>query len=485
MPERKEPERIVLVTGSLAEARVKRVADEVTGEKLQPVVANVGVKVAALMTTEIVERRLRLPEGADRVVMPGRFRGDLERLSDFFGTRFERGPDEVADLSAYLGKTKRAIDLSQHNVTIFAEIVDATLMSPEDIVARSRMLRADGADVIDLGCLPDSPFPHLEAAIAALHADGVKVSVDSFNSDELSRATRAGADYLLSLSEKNISIVDEGPATPILVSAGTTDLDSLERAIDMMTARGRPYYADPILDPIHYGFAASIARYVELRRRRPDAPILMGIGNVTELTDADTIGINALLMGLCSELDITAVLAVQVSPHCRTAIREFDRARREYFAAKQAEALPQGFGEGLMALRDRKGFATTSAEITALAAQIKDPNYRIEVAEDGIHIYNRNGHHVSQDPFELFPHLDTRTDPAHAFYLGVETARAEIAFRLGKRYAQDEPLPFGVIAETQGSADEAHLMKFKEAGSTLAKGEQNETAVQSNKDEAG
>jgi dihydropteroate synthase-like protein len=462
-------ERVVLVTGSLAEPRVKRVAEQVASDELEPIVANVGVKVAALMTTDIVERRLTLPEGADRVVMPGRFRGDLERLSDRFGTRFERGPDEVADLAEYLGHAKEKVDLSQHNMTIFAEIVDATRMTPAEIVARSRLLRADGADVIDLGCLPDSPFPHLEEAIAALHADGVRVSVDSFNWEELSRATKAGADFLLSLSEKNIAIADEGPAVPILVSAGAADMESLDRAIDIMIAKGKPFYADPILDPIHYGFAASVARYIDLRKRRPDVPILMGIGNVTELTDADTTGINAILMGLCSELDITAVLAVQVSPHCRTAVREFDRARREFYAAKKAGSLPQGFGGGLMALRDRRGFASTPDEIKTLAPQIRDANYRIEVAEDGVHIYNKNGHHVSDDPFKLFPHLDTRADAGHAFYLGVETARAEIAYRLGKRYAQDEPLEFGVVAETKGSADDAHLMKFKEAGSTLKK----------------
>jgi dihydropteroate synthase len=464
-------ERVVLVTGSLAEPRVKRIADELTGEAMEPIVANVGVKVAALMTTDIVERRLKLPEGADRVVMPGRFRGDLDRLSDFFGTRFERGPDEVADLPEYLGHARKKPDLSQYNMTIFAEIVDATAMTIPEIIERSRRLRADGADVIDLGCLPDSPFPHLEDTIAALHGDGARVSVDSFNSEELSRATRAGADFLLSLSEKNIEIVDEGPAAPILVSAGAADMASLDRAIDIMIAKGRPFYADPILDPIHYGFAASVARYYDLRMRRPDIPILMGIGNLTELTDADTTGINALLMGLCSELNITAVLAVQVSPHCRTAIKEFDYARREYFAAKQANALPQGFGGGLMALRDRKGFASTPEEIVTLASQIRDPNYRIEVAEDGIHIYNRNGHHVGQDPFELFPHIDTRADAGHAFYLGVETARAEIAHKLGKRYSQDEPLEFGIVAGTKGSADDAHQMKFKEAGSTLKKAE--------------
>jgi dihydropteroate synthase-like protein len=461
--------RIVLVTGSLAEPRVKRVAEELNDPDLEPVVTNIGVKVAALMTTEIVERRLKLPEHADRVIMPGRFRGDLERLSDHFGTRFERGPEEIADLPEYLGHAARKIDLSEQDVKIFGEIVDATLMTPEQIVERSRKYRADGADVIDLGCLPDSPFPHLEASIAALHADGAKVSVDSFNPEELSRATRAGADYLFSLSEKTISIVDEGPAAPILISAGAADMDSLDRVIDIMIAKGRPFYADPILDPIHYGFTASVARYYDLRKRRPDIPILMGIGNVTELTDADTTGINAILMGMCSELHITAVLAVQVSPHCRTAIKEFDRARREYFAARKANALPQGFGSGLMALRDRKGFASTPEEIRSLASEIRDQNYRIEVAEDGIHIYNRDGHHVSDDPFQLYPHLDTRADPGHAFYLGVETARAEIAYRLGKRYAQDEPLEFGVVAETKGSADDAHLMKFKDAGSTLKK----------------
>jgi dihydropteroate synthase-like protein len=242
---------------------------------------------------------------------------------------------------------------------------------------------------------------------------------------------------------------------------------SLDRVIDIMIAKARPFYADPIHDPIHYGFTASVARYYDLRKRRPDVPILMGIGNVTELTDADTTGINAVLMGICSELHITAVLAVQVSPHCRTAIKEFDRARREYFAARKANALPQGFGMGLMALRDRKGFASTPAEIETLAAALRDRNYRIEVAEDGIHIYNRNGHYVSDDPFKLYPNLELGTDVGHAFYLGVETARAEIAYRLGKRYAQDEPLPFGVVAEIPGAAEDAHAMKFKEAGSTL------------------
>jgi hypothetical protein len=70
---------------------------------------------------------------------------------------------------------------------------------------------------------------------------------------------------------------------------------------------------------------------------------------------------------------------------------------------------------------------------------------------------------------KIYPNLELGTDVGHAFYLGVETARAEIAYRLGKRYTQDEPLPFGVVAEVPGAAEDAHAMKFKEAGSTFAK----------------
>ena len=463
----RRPEKIALVTGSLAEPRLARIASDIADPALDPVVVNVGVKVAALMTAEIVERRLKLPEGTDRVLMPGRFRGDLARLERFFGVPFSRGPDEMADLPDYFGQQRRAVDLSKHDVTIFAEIVDATVLDVEGLLTRARHLRDEGADVIDLGCLPDTPFPHLEEAIAALHAEGLKVSVDSFDLTELSRATRAGADFLLSLNETNLHVAQEGSAVPVLVPAKQGDLSSLCRAVDACLASGQPFYADPILDPIHYGFTASVVRYAELRRLYPDIPILMGIGNVTELTDADTTGINAILMGMISELHISAVLAVQVSPHCRTAVREFDRARREFYAARQAGALPQGFGGGLMALRDRKPNAASPDDIARLAAEVRDRNFRIDVTEAGIHIYNRDGHHIADEPFALFPHLKVEEDGAHAFYLGVETARAEIAYKLGKRYAQDEGLKWGVAGEIAGSPEEAHRLTFKQAGTTL------------------
>ncbi|MDR4307832.1 dihydropteroate synthase [Chelatococcus sambhunathii] len=462
-------EKVALITGSLAEGRLARLAEELRSDALDPVVINVGVKVAALMTTEILDRRLKLPETVGRAVLPGRFRGDLEKLADRFGVKFERGPEELADLPQFFGRGGVEPDLSRHDCAIFAEIVDATTLSTAEIVAKAKGLKTEGADVVDLGCMPDTDFPHLEEAIAALQAEGIKVSVDSANDDELARATRAGANYLLSLSEKNLWIAEEGGAAPILVPAAQGDMESLYRATDAMEAKGRAYFADPILDPIHFGFTASVVRYAEFRKARPEAPILMGIGNVTELTDADTTGINAILMGMISELKITAVLAVQVSPHCRTAVREFDRARREFFAAREDGALPKGYGGGLLALRDRRPVASSAADVAALAREIKDRNFRIEVTEAGVHVFNRDGERIAVDPFQHFPELNVEDDGAHAFYLGVELARAEIAYRLGKRYAQDEGLKFGVAGETAESLEEAHRLEFKKAGSTLSK----------------
>src|SRR5262249_57940170 len=126
--------------------------------------------VAALMTEAIISRRLPRPVAADRVLVPGRCRADLDRLSAEFGVPFERGPEELKDLPAYFGKHGRGLDLSRHDMRIFAEIVDASAISVDAIVARAMAIHAAGADVIDLGCLPDTPFPHLEEATRELQA---------------------------------------------------------------------------------------------------------------------------------------------------------------------------------------------------------------------------------------------------------------------------------------------------------------------------
>ncbi len=457
-------EHIVFLTGKLAERSLTRVLTELTPCAFTWEIRVLGVAVAALLTTDLITRRIGDLSGISRVIVPGRCRGDLAPLSARFGVPFERGPEELKDMPGHFGAHRRTRDLSRHDCLIFAEIVDAPHLTPEGVVARACRYREDGADVIDVGCIPDLPFPALADCVAALKSEGFMVSVDSLDTEDLIAGARAGADYLFSLHEDSLWIADEYPVTPILIGRNPHDIDALCRTINAFLPRGRPFFADAILDPIHHGFTASVLRYQTLRERFPEIALLMGIGNLSELTHADTLGLNTLLMGIVSELGISAVLTTEVSGHCRSVVREIAHARRILFAAREDGMPPRHIDEGLMALHERKPFPWAAEEIGEFAQGVKDPNYRIQVAADGIHIYNRDGHHVAVDPYDLFPKLGVETDGGHAFYLGLELARAQLAWQLGKRYEQDEELAWGCV-RPRVVTDQIH---FAAERSTLA-----------------
>ena len=221
---------------------------------------------------------------------------------------------------------------------------------------RAGAMRTAGADVIDLGCLPDTPFPHLEDAVRELKAQDFEVSVDSADVDELQRGAPAGADFLLSLTEHTLDIASDTGATPVLIPGAHGDMASLLRAAEAAERRGIRAILDPVIDPIHFGFMSSLSRYAELRARLPEADMLMGTGNLTELTDADSSGVTAMLLGICSELHIRNLLVVQVSPHTRRTIQEHDAARRIMFAAREDASLPQDYGAALLQVHDKKPF---------------------------------------------------------------------------------------------------------------------------------
>ena len=65
----------------------------------------------------------------------------------------------------------------------------------------------------------------------------------------------------------------------------------------------------------------------------------------------------------------------------------------------------------------------------------------------------------------LFPRLNVEHDGGHAFYLGAELMKAELAFKLGKRYQQDEPLEFGVALDH----DVEETTRVKKIGHTMRK----------------
>src|SRR6202012_2507306 len=172
------------------------------------------------------------------------------------------------------------------DVRVFAEINDVQSLTGEQVVDRAEYYRAAGADVIDLGLsldrswLTDGP-----PTIAALRERGLSVSIDTLDPEHIRMADEAGVDYVLSLTPETIELAEELRATPVLITDDPDELDELGELATFMERIGRPYLLDSILTPINSGFAASLARYAEVRRRHPNAEMLMGIGNLTELTE--------------------------------------------------------------------------------------------------------------------------------------------------------------------------------------------------------
>src|SRR5262249_20175334 len=155
------------------------------------------------------------------------------------------------------------------------------------------------------------------------------------------------------------------------------------------------------------------------------------------------------ILGIAAELRASAILTTQVSPHARRAVREADWARRIMHAAVAHQVLPKGLSDQLMTVHAKRPFPDAPEEIAAVAREVRDPNFRVQVSPDGVHVYNRDGLRLARDPFALWPQLGLENDAAHAFYMGVETARAQIAWQLGKRYVQDQPLEWGCAVDRE------------------------------------
>ena len=319
------------------------------------------------------------------------------------------------------------------------------------ILAEAARLRAAGADMIDVGCDPGEPWSGVGDCVAALVAEGHRVSIDSMHPREIERAVRSGAELVLSVNSSNRSAAADWNCEVVVVPDEPATLAGLDQTVDFLAARGVRLRIDPILEPIGFGFAASLGRYLEVRHRYPDAELLMGIGNLTELTDADSAPINVLLLGFCEELSIHSVLTTQVINWACTSVRECDLARRLVHYAVQHRTLPKRLEPRLVMLRDTEVPGHGAEALDRLAQQIKDPNFRLFAEDDTLHAVSAGLHETDSDPFALFDklHRSRPLDASHAFYLGFEMAKAVTALALGKEYRQDESLDWGFLTRAE------------------------------------
>jgi dihydropteroate synthase-like protein len=458
-------QHVQFVTGRLAEFSLRKVLEQLAPQVgFDYTIDVLGITVAALMTPEWIARRVANVPEATRVLVPGHCHGDLAPIAAACGKPVERGPKDLRDLPTYFGRTKRTTaEYGPYDIEIVAEINHAPRLSRDEILRQAKSLAADGADLIDIGCVPGHVWQEAADVVKMLCDAGLRTSIDSLNPAEIAPAVRAGAQLVLSVNSQNRAAAADWGCEVVVIPDDPHTLAGLDETIEFLADRRVPLRIDPILEPIGFGFANSLGRYLDVRRRYPDAEIFMGIGNLTELTDADSAGLNVLLLGFCQELGIRGVLTTQVINWARTSVKECDLARRLVRYAVATKNLPKHAEPGLVMLRDPKRFEYGEPALAQLAASIKDDNFRILVEQGLIHILSAGRHLTGTDAFDLFDALmatqPNNLDASHAFYLGYELAKAVTALTLDKDYRQDQALDWGFLTRPEPTLHERRKKK--------------------------
>jgi dihydropteroate synthase-like protein len=443
---------IHFVTGKLAEPIVRYVVGTVAERRsFEYSIGVLPITVAALMTPKWLLRHILPPPETELIVIPGHLADSVDQIADAIGQSVVAGPRDIRELPGFFGEKSRSMeDYGDYAIDIIAEINHAPRLERQQLIQTAQQLRSDGADVIDLGCDPNTKWTRVYDVAKELCDLGFRISIDTFDVWEAAEATRGGAELVLSVNASNRqAAVDWGAEVVVVPDDLQRAEEGLIETMNFLQKNSVSFRLDPILEPIGCGFANSIARYHSLRNLIPDVPIMMGIGNLTELTDADSAGVNVLLLGICEELQIRSVLTTQVINWARTSVAECDLARRLAHYAVQHRIPPKHLEEKLVMLRDPKTTAYPADVLTQLAADIRDNNYRILVDAQQIHLMSAGVHIRGTDPFLMMAELlelpqSSNVDESHAFYLGFELAKALTALTLGKQYNQDVELSWGM-----------------------------------------
>ena len=516
--------KALLVTGLLAEDIVKQYAQQ---SSVETEVLTLHVQVAALLKMPNIAKELQKLgiSGFDVILVPGLIRGDTSVIADATGIPTFKGPRYAADLPTVLDaldkvklstvtpacdllreelqrKALQELELVEKNwqsllqnpgnmaikdlafgkdfpMRVIAEIVDAPLMPSDEIQRLAKRYVELGAAIIDVGMIagesrPDDARWAVEAVKAVVN---VPVSIDTFNPSEAREAVSAGADLILSVDAGNVEEIASFASDVAVVCIPTNQREGyfpkevnervafLEEIIGKARKLGiTRNLADLVVEPANV--LRSFIAFQEFANRNPDVPLFLGASNFTELIDADSVGVNALLACLSSEVGASVLLATEKSPKAKGTVREMVTASKMMFLAKKRGSVPKDLGLDLLVLKDKRlrGEPYTNeieAETQVIFAienvepEVMDERGLFKIAVDhntgtivAVHILCSQQDkpnfvikgETAEDIFSKIEELNLITMLDHAAYLGRELAKAEIALKTGKEYIQDSQL---------------------------------------------
>ncbi len=481
--------KILVATGRLAQATVRAAVRETAD------VLVLDIDIAAFITPGLL--RSSLPAGQyDLLLVPGLVSSDFTDLEDECGTLIRLGPRHAYDLTSvlscvselelsktipadeFLSKKMRKdalLRINEHErnaipafelcnkkiggssmMKVMAEIAGATGLSEERLVGKIREFEKKGADLIDLGATMDASVGDVIRSVKiAKSTTKLPVSIDTLNPDLIVAGIESGVDLVLSLNSGNIDAVKDvvlGHETAAVIIPDQGDHETLHRNIEYAKDLGiKRIIADQVLDPVGHGIAQSIQRYGNFRKKDKTTPLFFGVGNVTELIDADSVGVNALLAGIASELGADILFTPEHSDKARGSIAELVTASQMMVLARERRSSPKDLGIDLLILKEKRYLPDAEVpEKSVLAAQkskwAPDPAgcLRIEISR-GRNLIIVTHTRVTIIGTDVCRILTTAIDLGlisqldHAGYLGKELTRAKLAIGLGWNYVQDEP----------------------------------------------
>jgi dihydropteroate synthase-like protein len=302
---------------------------------------------------------------------------------------------------------------------------------------------ASGADIVDLGFGFDAMPEDVTRVFSELLDVSVPLAVDT-QDPALIRASLTRADIVLSLQESNIpeigKEVAEAGLAAVVVPGNSTLVKNIARA---KKAGIQCIIADPLLQPAGSGFARSLTRF-----KKTSIPVFFGAGNVVELFDADSVGMNALLAGIAAEVGASVIFTSEHSDKTKGSVREMRQATEMMVLAKD-RPYPKDLGIDLLILKEKRRRREPPLEYdTAQPARpmpdeiTYDPrgNFRIGIEGDQI-VAVLHGRAVKgkqwQDVLSTLLIQGEVTLLDHAGYLGRELYKAELAIRYGRSFEQD------------------------------------------------
>lgn len=513
--------KILLVTGQSAQDTVKCYAKQ-SSQETETVALKIAV--AAFLTPKRIAEELQSRDlsGFDLIMVPGLVRGDAKLISEATGIAAVKGPRYAADLptvldligEVQLSTTVPACDLLHEKLAekalleiektearreellkkpgnmligdvavgpefpmrVLGEIVDAAQMDKETIQVTAKRFVSAGADFIDVGMVAGESQPEKAGEIVrwVKQVVDVPVSIDTLDPEEIKSAIQAGAQLVLSGDAGNIEEIAPYAQDVAVVIIPTNQRQGyfpkkaqdrvkyIEEIIAKANKLGiKRCIADLIIEP--NDILESYLAFREFTARNPDVPLFVGVSNVTELFDADSIGLNAILARLSSEVGGNILLATEKSTKAKGTVQEEVTAAKMMFLAKKRGSVPKDLGIDLLILKDKRNHEepydrSLEAGVNVVLAQcsqepteldragvfriavdraeglIVAAHFRVGDMSKPINIVKGK---TAQVVYLKVLELKLLSNLDHAAYLGVELAKAETALRTGKDYVQD------------------------------------------------